>query len=385
MRPDTLLPLGAPPTTRASLWFLGGLRFVFVLVLMAVGASLAYEERFASEVLRGHRDLIVIGSIGIGLIVIALDVFVPRKSLSAISGLFFGLIVGMVIAYGISLVIDLLIEANVTGADATDATVASFVSALKLALGVICCYLAVSFVLQTKDDVRFVIPYVEFAKEMKGLRPLVLDTSVIVDGRIADIADTAVLDSELIVPRFVLQELQTIADSNDKLKRTRGRRGLDMLNKLQSNEKVDIRILEVKPERSAADAAVDEMLLDLAKQLGGKVVTNDYNLNKVAQLRGVTVININDLANALKPVVLPGETMWVKVIKPGEEPGQGVGYLEDGTMVVAEGGRERIGETVELTVTSVLQTSAGRMIFGRLEGALPTERRRPRHQNTTST
>lgn len=364
---------------------MGGLRFVFVLVLMAVGASLAYEERFATEVLRGHRDLIVIGSIGIGLIVIALDVFVPRKSLSAISGLFFGLIVGMVVAYGISLVVDLLIEANVTGADASDATVVSFISAVKLALGVICCYLAVSFVLQTKDDVRFVIPYVEFAKEMKGLRPLVLDTSVIVDGRIADIADTAVLDSELIVPRFVLQELQTIADSNDKLKRTRGRRGLDMLNKLQGNEKVDIRILEVRPERSATDAPVDEMLLDLAKQLGGKVVTNDYNLNKVAQLRGVTVININDLANALKPVVLPGETMWVKVIKPGEEAGQGVGYLEDGTMVVAEGARERVGETVELTVTSVLQTSAGRMIFGRLEGVAPAERRRPRHQNTTPT
>ena len=185
------------------------------------------------------------------------------------------------------------------------------------------------------------------------------------------------------MPRFVLQELQTIADSNDKLKRTRGRRGLDMLNKLQSNEKVDIRILEVKPERSAVDEAVDEMLLDLAKQLGGKVVTNDYNLNKVAQLRGVTVINVNDLANALKPVVLPGESMWVKVIKPGEEVGQGVGYLEDGTMVVAEGGRERIGENVELTVTSVLQTSAGRMIFGRLEGTSPPERRRPRHQKST--
>ena len=383
MRPDTSPPLGAPPTTRASLWFMGGLRFVFVLLLMAVGASLAYEERFATEVLKGHRDLIVIGSIGIGLVVIALDVFVPRKSLSAISGVFFGLIVGMVTAYGISLVIDLLVEANVTGADASDPTVASFISALKLALGVICCYLAVSFVLQTKDDVRFVIPYVEFAKEMKGMRPLVLDTSVIVDGRIADIADTGVLDSELIVPRFVLQELQTIADSNDKLKRTRGRRGLDMLNKLQSNEKVDIRILEVKPERSAADAAVDEMLLDLAKQLEGKVVTNDYNLNKVAQLRGVTVINVNDLANALKPVVLPGESMWVKVIKPGEEAGQGVGYLEDGTMVVAEGGRDRIGESVELTVTSVLQTSAGRMIFGRLEGVGPPERRRPRQQKST--
>ena len=351
-----------------------GLRVVFVLVLMAVGWSLVSEERVGTGMLAGHRDLIVIGFTGVGLIVIALDVFVPRKSLSAIAGLFFGLVVGMVIAYGLSLVIDLLVEANLTEVGTRD----PFVSAVKLALGVVCCYLAVSFILQTKDDVRFVIPYVEFSKETKGSRPMVLDTSVIVDGRIADIASTRILDSKLIVPRFVLQELQTIADSNDKLKRNRGRRGLDMLNKLQTNENVDIEILEVKPERSAADASVDEMLVDLAKQLGGKVVTNDYNLNKVAQLRGVAVININDLANALKPVVLPGETMSIKVIKPGEEAGQGVGYLEDGTMVVAEGGRNHIGETIDITITSVLQTSAGRMIFGRLDGAPVPERRRPR-------
>jgi uncharacterized protein YacL len=247
---------------------------------------------------------------------------------------------------------------------------------LKLAIGVICCYLAVSFILQTKDDVRFVIPYVEFAKETKGSKPMVLDTSVIIDGRIADIASTRIIESELIVPRFVLHELQKIADSSDKLKRTRGRRGLDMLNKLQVNEHVEIRILDVAPERSAPDAGVDEMLVDLALQLGGNVVTNDYNLNKIAQLRGACVININDLANALKPVVLPRESLAVKVIKPGEEAGQGVGYLDDGTMVVAEGGRDRIGEIVELTVTSVLQTSAGRMIFGRLDSAPVAERRR---------
>ena len=385
MGTEALLPYASAPTnTRIGLWFMVILRLVFLLVLMAVGFSLASEERFAREVMP-HRDLIVIVFTGVGLIVIGLDIFVPRKSLAAISGVFFGLIVGMVVAYGLSLVIDLLLEAKVTGGDPTDPGTASFISAVKLALGVVCCYLTISFILQTKDDIRFVIPYVEFSKETKGAKPLVLDTSVIIDGRIADIANTGVMDSELIVPRFILQELQTIADSNDKLKRTRGRRGLDMLNKLQTNDRIDIRILEVKPERSAADAGVDEMLLDLAKQLGGKVVTNDYNLNKVAQVRGVTVININDLANALKPVVLPGEAMTVKVIKPGEEIGQGVGYLEDGTMVVVEGSRERVGETVELTVTSVLQTSAGRMIFGRMEGTSVPERRRPKPYKHLST
>ncbi len=368
-------------TDRTGAVFMIALRIMFVLALIAVGFTLALDERFKAQ----HRDLVVIAFMGAALVVIAMDIFVPRKSLSAISGLFFGLIVGMVVAYGFSLIIDLVVQANLSGGEvADDPGLASFVSALKLAVGVICSYLAVSFILQTKDDVRFVIPYVEFSKETKGARPMVLDTSVIIDGRIADIANTKIIESELVIPRFVLQELQTIADSADKLKRTRGRRGLDMLNKLQLSENVDIKILDVMPERSAEGAGVDEMLVDLGLQLGGKVVTNDYNLNKIAQLRGVTVININDLANALKPVVLPGEAMDVKIIKPGEEAGQGVGYLDDGTMVVAEGGRERIGETVRLTVTSVLQTSAGRMIFGRLDGVAAAERRRPRPVNRGS-
>ncbi len=356
---------------RTSAMFMIVLRVVFVLALVGVGWSLASDAQNVTGALAGQGDLIMIGFIAAALIVISLDIFIPRKSLGAISGVFFGLVEGMVIAYGLSLIINLLVPPT-----ELTASQMSFVGALKLAIGVTCCYLTVSFILQTKDDVRFVIPYVEFAKETKGSSPLVLDTSVIVDGRIADIAGTKIIESELIVPRFVLLELQKIADSSDKLKRSRGRRGLDMLNKLQLNENVDIRILDVAPERSAGDAGVDEMLVDLGLQLGGKVVTNDYNLNKIAQLRGVSVININDLANALKPVVLPGEALAVKMIKPGEEVGQGVGYLDDGTMVVAEGGRERVGEVVGLTVTSVLQTSAGRMIFGRLDGAPTPERRR---------
>jgi len=347
------------------------LRALFLLGLTAVGWSLADD---ASGTGTAHADLVLLAFIAVGMIIIALDIFVPRKSLNALAGLFFGLIVGMVIAFGVALIIDLI--AGSTG-DLSNAQ-RSLVSAAKLAIGVISCYLAVSFILQTKDDIRFVIPYVEFAKESKGAKPLVLDTSVIIDGRILDIANTKILDSELVIPRFVLQELQTVADSGDKLKRVRGRRGLDVLNKLQSNENVDIRLLDTIPERGAGDVPVDEMLVDLALQLNGKLVTNDYNLNKVAQVRGAPVININDLANALKPVVLPGETLIVKVIKPGEEAGQGVGYLDDGTMVVVEGSREHVGQAVELTVTSVLQTSAGRMIFGRMESgpqAAPDRRR----------
>jgi len=253
------------------------------------------------------------------------------------------------------------------------------VVAIKLMLGIVCCYLAISFVLQTKDDIRFVIPYVEFTKQSRGARPLILDTSVIIDGRIADICETRIIDSALMIPRFVLQELQSIADSSDKLKRNRGRRGLDMLNKLQTNDKVEIKISDARLPSIEEGGDVDQKLVALAKKIEGRVVTNDYNLNKIATLRGVDVININDLANAMKPVVMPGEAVTVRIIKPGEEAGQGVGYLEDGTMVVAEGSRDKINEDVTLTVTSVLQTSAGRMIFGRPEGdAYAVRRPRPR-------
>ena len=228
------------------------------------------------------------------------------------------------------------------------------------------CYVCISLLLQTKDDFRFIIPYVEFVKEVKGLKPYVLDTSVVIDGRIADVVETKILDNQLIMPRFVIAELQAIADSSDKLRRSRGRRGLDILNRLSNNSEVDFEIYDRElPE--FAGQPVDLKLVLLAKHLQGKVVTNDYNLNKVARLHGVGVINLNDLANALKPVFLPGENLEVRIVKPGEEPGQGVGYLDDGTMIVVEGGREHINKNVKIAVTSVLQTSAGRMIFGRYE------------------
>jgi uncharacterized protein YacL len=235
------------------------------------------------------------------------------------------------------------------------------------------CYICISTLLQTKDDFRFIIPYVEFSKEVKGARPLVLDTSVVIDGRIADVAETRVIDQPMVVPRFVLQELQSIADSSDKLRRNRGRRGLDILNRLQKSPGIEIRIDDAEIPELAGIREVDQRLVILAKHLAGKVVTNDYNLNKIARLQGVEVINLNDLANAMKPIVLPGENLTVKLIKKGEEPGQGVGYLDDGTMVVAEQGSFHLGENVRLTVTSVLQTSAGRMIFGRMDQA-PADR-----------
>lgn len=340
---------------------LWGLRALFVALVAAVAYSAASDETTSG----GYRFVLMVSAIGFALVLIGVDMFLPRKSLAAISGAFLGLVVGMVAAYGLNLVLEMLLDAW-SISPASPAAVAT-----KLLIGIVCCFLAISFILQTKDDIRFVIPYVEFSRQTRGARSLLLDTSVIIDGRVADICDTRIIDAPLIIPRFVLQELQAIADSADKLKRNRGRRGLDMLNKLQTNDKIEIKISDARLPSVEEAGDVDQQLVALAKKIDARVVTNDYNLNKIAQLRGVEVININDLANALKPVVLPGETITVRMIKPGEEAGQGVGYLEDGTMVVGEDCREHINEDVTLAVTSVLQTSAGRMIFGRRDGAGP--------------
>ncbi len=191
----------------------------------------------------------------------------------------------------------------------------------------------------------------------------ILDTSVIIDGRIADVAETGFLGGTIVIPQFILRELQQVADSPDSSKRQRGRRGLDMLNRLQNNNTLDIQIVETD---FPAVREVDLKLIELGKQLDAVIVTNDFNLNKVAQLRGVNVLNINELANALKPVVLPGEAMRVFILKEGKEYNQGVAYLDDGTMVVVDNARKLIGRNADIAVTSVLQTTAGKMIFGRL-------------------
>jgi uncharacterized protein YacL len=344
---------------------LWAIRAVFIVVVGGLGSRMA---KAAGEAVRAsggtlNPNLLFIVVMTLAILVVVADLLTPRKRIQTISALYFGLIVGLIL----SNLVQTAIEPSL-GLLFPQTLAAGIPQTILGLLTVAICYVCVSTLLQTKDDFRFVIPYVEFSREMKGARPLVLDTSVVIDGRIADVADARVLDQPMLVPRFVLQELQGIADSSDKLRRNRGRRGLDILNRLQKSPGIEIKILDAEIPELAGIREVDQRLVVLAKHLGGKVVTNDYNLNKIARLQGVEVINLNDLANALKPIVLPGEPLTVKLIKRGEEPGQGVGYLDDGTMVVAEQGFHHLGETVRLTVTSVLQTSAGRMIFGRLDG-----------------
>ncbi len=337
------------------------IRAAFVLITAGLGVRVA---RLVGENQLANPAVVFVGMMLLAILVVLLDWLTPRKKIQTISAIYFGLIVGLILS-------DLVQSAF----DPTFVFMREDIrKAFSGVLMIFICFICVSTLLQTKDDFRFIIPYMEFSKEVKEAQPLVLDTSVVIDGRIADVAETRVIDQPLVVPRFVLQELQGVADSSDKLRRNRGRRGLDILNRLQKSTGVEVRIHDAEIPELAGIREVDQKLVVLAKHLGGKVVTNDYNLNKIARLQGVDVINLNDLANALKPIVLPGETLTVKLIKRGEEPGQGIGYLDDGTMVVTEQGAYHLGELVRLTVTSVLQTSAGRMIFGRLDGPVQPAR-----------
>jgi uncharacterized protein YacL len=348
------------------LWIFRALFVVVVVAVLFVNISstrmtLDESGEPSNEVF--DTNLLTVSWSGFGMLVfiLLLDVFTPKKKLSALAGVFFGLLVGMLFSWVLAPVVEMIIVTF--GINVTQMAI----TAIKWTMGICICYLTISIVMRTKDDVRFVIPYVEFAKQTKGARPLILDTSAIIDGRIVDLCRSSLFDAPLVVPRFVLSELQLIADSAHKLKRNRGRRGLDVLNSMQSDPGIDVEIDDsIIPEVEEVKG-VDHKLLIFAKARNGRVATTDYNLSKVAQVRDVDVVNINDLANSLKVVALPGETMEVKIIKPGEEAEQGIGYLDDGTMVVVEGGRNKIGKDLVISITSSLQTSAGKMIFGKFE------------------
>lgn len=338
------------------LWLVRGAYGALLLVMALYALTFFIDDENPARAI-----FVPIGILAVGGLVLFTDVKERSKQITTLSAIYFGLLLGLLLGYLFSMALDPLFDSLF------DPNKKPAIPLGRIVLTIVCCYVTISTLLQTKDEFRFIIPYVEFSKQVKGGRPLVLDTSVIIDGRIADVCDTRLVDTKLIVPRFVLQELQAIADSSDRLKRNRGRRGLDILKRLQANPKLDVELHDANvPElRTGERIKVDERLVILAKALGARVVTNDFNLNKVAQLQGVDVINLNELANAMKTVALPGEMLPVRLVKPGDQVGQGVGYLDDGTMVVVENGRALIGQEVPIVVTSVLQTNAGRMIFGR--------------------
>ncbi|MBV9209706.1 MAG: TRAM domain-containing protein [Acidobacteria bacterium] len=322
------------------------IRVVFTAILVAAG--------YVLHPVPGARWISAVVAAIVALAIIFFEIRIRRASLKTLIGAAVGSILGIIGAFLIGLLIIHQESGAVSGGTKTFLTLSLifFMGYVGLMVGA------------AKGEYLDLSALGGIFSDKTVRRDLkILDTSVIIDGRIADVAETGFLTGSLIIPQFILRELQQVADSPDSSKRQRGRRGLDMLNRLQNNSALDIQIVETD---FPAVREVDLKLIELGKQLDAVIVTNDFNLNKVSQLRGVSVLNINELANALKPVVLPGEAMRVFILKEGKEYNQGVAYLDDGTMVVVDNARRLIGKNADIAVTSVLQTTAGKMIFGRL-------------------
>ena len=332
------------------------LRAIFVAVSIGI-AVLMFGTPMIRQAPAWVPWAVLLVMIALPLAVIGIDSSLRRKDLTVITAIYFGLLVGVFLTYIALLALTPILAAN------SDNPVASW---LPLILGMILCYICTSLLLQTRDDFRFLIPYVEFARDVKGLRPNILDASAIVDGRVADLAETGLFQSRFVVPSFVVDELQQAADSPDKQRRLRGRRGLDVLGMLRDNKTVDIEVLAPTNETDS-DSSEEQRVVAMARQLGGRILTSDPNVVKIASVRSVQALSINDIALALKPTFVAGDMLDVRLVKPGEGPGQGVGYLDDGTMVVVEGGRDQIGRLVHASVTSTLQTSAGKLVFAKPE------------------
>jgi uncharacterized protein YacL len=320
------------------------IRLIFTVILVTAG--------YVLKPIGGDRWLSAGVGLAVAICIILFELRIRRASLKTLIGAAVGSILGIVGAY--------LIGSLIMRQESMPHEVRTF---LTLGLVFFMGYVGL-MVGAAKGDYLELSALGGILTDKASRRDLkILDTSVIIDGRIADVAETGFLTGTLIIPQFILRELQQVADSPDSSKRQRGRRGLDMLNRLQNNSSLDIQIVETD---FPSVREVDLKLIELGKQLDAVIVTNDFNLNKVSQLRGVNVLNINELANALKPVVLPGEAMRVFILKEGKEYNQGVAYLDDGTMVVVDNARRLIGKNADIAVTSVLQTTAGKMIFGRL-------------------
>ncbi|MCA9271544.1 MAG: hypothetical protein KDA31_00725 [Phycisphaerales bacterium] len=310
--------------------------------------------------IKGTWQVLLTLAILIGGAAWATDLLTPTKKISTLMSIFFGLMIAMIATYAIGIIIDLLVELYSLGSlrDPIVLTAKAFI-------GIGLTYICIATVLQTQDDFRLVIPYVEFAKQLRGARPLLIDSSALIDARIADVAATGIFQAPLVVPRFIIHELQLLADSTDAIRRSRGRRGLDVIAQLQREPRLDVTI----DETAIPGKSVDQMLLELARRTNAIIVTTDTALSRVSNIHDVPVLSMHQLAIACKPVTGTGERVRLQLVKAGEQPGQAVGYLPDGTMVVVNEAEPLVGESIEAEVESTIQTSAGRMLFARLAGS----------------
>ena len=330
------------------------LRILVIFLMAAAWGTLASKSE-TTPIYIG-----VLFGLGMGGIIVGIEYSIRKFSLKHFASAIIGLVVGMLVALLIKAILQTLPDPIFSKDPVTSKNIQNWILVINV---IVFVYLGMVIALRASDQLNFLIPTTKTGGN-GAQKNVVVDTSVIIDGRVADIAETGFLEGHMIIPRFVLKELQLIADSSDPLKRARGRRGLDILNRIQKDPKISVKIQETDfPDIQGVDAK----LVKMAKLTGAKIFTNDYNLNKLAEFQQVEVLNINDLANALKPVILPGETMNIRIVREGKEPGQGVAYLDDGTMVVVNNGRNKIGQKLDVAVSSVLQTSAGRMIFAELK------------------
>jgi uncharacterized protein YacL len=325
--------------------------WVFRALFVLASAGTAYSIGLAV----GRPEGILLLGIFLSFAVILAEWFVSRGPIALISSIVFGSLIGMLFATIAVSIVGLAVEKEV---------MAEIRDGLTGALIVAFSYLGIAFIYNSREKFNLIVPYVEFRKEQKGVSPIVLDTSVVIDGRVADIVRTGIVDGPLVVPQLVLRELHQIADSGDRLKRERGRLGLETLNRLRADPEADVRIQDLGVEDD--DRPVDEQLVRIAKTVHGRLMTMDYNLNRLAGVEGIRVINLNELSNAVKPIAVPDERLAVKLVKRGEQPGQAVGYLPDGTMVIVEDAGQLIGQEVEVVVRNAITRPTGRMIFAQI-------------------
>lgn len=358
-------PLAQARRRRAVL--VSAMRIVFCVAMVSVTLVRLLVVRPDSAA--DERELVQLWYLTIGLaaalaaVFITLDLLTPSKKIATVTGVSMGLLIGLLATVVVSFLMDLVEKGY--------GLPPAWTSMVKILLGISFCYLGVTIVLQTQDDFRLVIPYVEFSKQFRGQRPMLLDSSALIDARFVEVAQTGLIHAPIVIPSFVVAELQLLADNSDRAKRQRGRRGLDSIAKLQRTASVEVSL----QSSTVPGTGVDQMLVELARQTQSTIVTTDTGLARVAAIQGVQSLNMHDLASALRPTVIVGQTLTITPVRAGEQPGQAVGYLEDGMMVVIEDGAGAIGREVVATVASTLQTSAGRMVFARIGEGRTSEAR----------
>lgn len=321
-----------------------------ITVVIFLGDSTSHQQVITGEQWNGVISVMIFGAIIVGF-----DILTPDKKLASIFSILVGLIAGLLVTVAVGELLDLIAISWTAENESTSLTF----QIIKIAIGISIIYLCISIVLTTKDSFRLVVPYIEFTKQSRGSRPLLLDSSAFIDSRIEPLISTGMIEMPIIAPEFVLTELQTLADSNDSRKRAKGRRGLATAGRLQQQQHIQFSV----DKTDFPTIGVDNKLIELAAYSKFRIVTTDYNLEKLARIKNIPVLNLNALSHSLRPQAMPGEQLQLTVVRVGEEPSQGIGYLPDGTMVVIDGAGSHVGQSIIVNVSNTLQTSMGQMVF----------------------